>query len=130
MAISTPHNSEPFTTAGNETDQIDVKISLRIIQLFSEGLYSSPNKAVEELVSNSFDAGAESVHIILSPDLRDPDATIVVIDDGEGMNADGLKKHWIIGETTRRSVTGSSRRKPIGQFGIGKLSTYVFPNVA
>ncbi|MCH8164756.1 MAG: ATP-binding protein, partial [Planctomycetes bacterium] len=125
MPISTPHNSEPFTTAGNETDQIDVKISLRIIQLFSEGLYSSPNKAVEELVSNSFDAGAENVHIILSPDLRDPDATIVVIDDGEGMNADGLKQHWIIGETTRRRVTGSSRPKPIGKFGIGKLSTYV-----
>ena len=111
--------------AGNTTDQIDVKISLRIIQLFSEGLYSSPNKAVEELVSNSFDAGAENVHIILSPDPRDSDATIVVIDDGEGMNADGLKKHWIIGESTRRRGTGSSRRKPIGKFGIGKLSTYV-----
>ena len=114
-----------FETAGSETDQIDVKISHRIIQLFSEGLYSSPNKAVEELVSNSFDAGAENVHIILSPDLRDSDATIVVIDDGEGMDADDLKKHWIIGESTRRSVTGSSRRKPIGKFGIGKLSTYV-----
>ncbi len=114
-----------FENAGNTIDQIDVKISHRIIQLFSEGLYSSPNKAVEELVSNSFDAGANNVHIILSPDLRDSDATIVVIDDGEGMNADGLKKHWIIGESTRRSVPGSSRRKPIGKFGIGKLSTYV-----
>ena len=125
MPISKPHNSEPFTTAGNKTDHIDVKISLRIIQLFSEGLYSSSNKAMEELISNSFDAGAENVHIILSPDLRDPDATIVVIDDGEGMNADGLKKHWIIGESTRRRSNGSSRRKPIGKFGIGKLSTYV-----
>ena len=125
MPPSTPDHSEPFTTAGDPTDQIEVKISLRIIQLFSEGLYSSPNKAVEELVSNSFDAGAENVHIILSPDLRDSDATIVVIDDGEGMNADGLKKHWIIGESARRSATGSSRRKPIGKFGIGKLSTYV-----
>jgi hypothetical protein len=118
-------NRDLFEMAGNITDQIDVKISLRIIQLFSEGLYSSPNKAVEELISNSFDAGAENVHIILSPDLRDPDATIVVIDNGEGMNANGLKKHWIIGESTRRRETGSSRRKPIGKFGIGKLSTYV-----
>ncbi len=118
-------NRDLFEMAGNTIDQIDVKISLRIIELFSEGLYSSPNKAMEELVSNSFDAGAENVHIILSPDLRDPDATIVVIDDGEGMNADGLKGHWIIGESTRRGATGSSRRKPIGKFGIGKLSTYV-----
>ena len=58
-------NRELFETAGSTTDQIDVRISLRIIQLFSEGLYSSPNKAVEELVSNSFDAGAENVHVIL-----------------------------------------------------------------
>jgi len=116
---------EAFVEAGSPTDQIDVKISHRIIQLFSEGLYSSPNKAVEELVSNSFDAGALNVHIVLSPDLRDPDATIVVIDDGEGMDNDGLKRHWIIGESTRRRVSGSRRRKPIGKFGIGKLSTYV-----
>jgi len=125
MPNSTSSNPDAFTTAGAQKDQIEVKISHRIIQLFSEGLYSSPNKAVEELVSNSFDAGAENVHIILSPDLRDPDATIVVIDDGEGMNADGLKKHWVIGESTRRSPTRSPRRKPIGKFGIGKLSTYV-----
>ncbi|VFM95013.1 MAG: Restriction endonuclease [Candidatus Kentron sp. G] len=120
-----PSNGNSFETIGSKTDEIDVRISHRIIQLFSEGLYASPNKAVEELVSNSFDAGAENVHIILSPDLRDADATIVVIDDGEGMNPDGLKKHWIIGESTRRKTNGSSRRKPIGKFGIGKLSTYV-----
>lgn len=126
MPNSTPNNPDLFTTAGAETDQIDVKISQRIIHLFSEGLYSSPNKAVEELVSNSFDAGAENVHIILSADLRDSDATIVVIDDGEGMDIDGLKQHWIIGKSTRRRGAGSSsRRKPIGKFGIGKLSTYV-----
>ena len=117
--------SSSYVTAGAETDQINVRISHRIIQLFSEGLYSSPNKAIEELVSNSFDAGANNVHILLAPDLRDPDATIVIIDDGEGMNGDGLKRHWIIGESTRRGASGSSRRKPIGKFGIGKLSTYV-----
>jgi len=114
-----------FEMAGSTTDQIDVKISHRIIQLFSEGLYSSPNKAVEELVSNAFDAGAQNTHIILSPDLRDSMATIAVIDDGEGMDNEGLKMHWIIGESTRRSGNRSSSRKPIGKFGIGKLSTYV-----
>ena len=118
-------NRALFEIAGSTTDQIEVKISHRIIQLFSEGLYSSPNKAVEELVSNSFDAGARNVHIILSTDLRDSDATIVVIDDGEGMNNEDLRKHWVIGESTRRKANGSSKRKPIGKFGIGKLSTYV-----
>jgi hypothetical protein len=125
MSNTTPTGKEPFAVAGDALDHIDVKISHRIIQLFSEGLYSSPNKAIEELVSNSFDAGAQNVHVILSSDLRDPDATIVVIDDGEGMDSNGLKRHWIIGESTRRTPSGSARRKPIGRFGIGKLSTYV-----
>jgi hypothetical protein len=122
---SVGESAERFVVVGNDTDQIDVKISHRIIQLFSEGLYSSPNKAIEELVSNSFDAGAHNVHIVLSPDLRDADATIAVIDDGEGMDVEGLKQHWIIGESLRRKSSGHRTRKPIGKFGIGKLSTYV-----
>jgi len=80
-----------FHEIGKETGKIDVRISYRIIQLFSEGLYSSPNKAVEELVSNSFDAGATNVHVLLAPDLTTDDATIVVIDDGDGMDEDGLR---------------------------------------
>ena len=49
--------SDPiYTTAGNETEKIDVRLSCRIVRLFSEGLYASPNKAIEELVANSFDA--------------------------------------------------------------------------
>ena len=116
---------EEFVSLGQKIDTIDVRISRRIIQLFSEGLYSSPHKAVEELVSNAFDAGAQNVHMVLSPDLTDSDATIVVIDDGEGMDVNALKGHWIIGQTTRRSKASKSGRKPIGKFGIGKLATYV-----
>ena len=125
--MASDHNGsrETFVTVGAETGQIDVKISHRIIQLFSDGLYSSPNKAIEELVSNSFDAGAQNVHVILSADLRAETATIAVLDDGEGMNADGLKDHWIIGRSTRRRSSLLGERKPIGKFGIGKLATYV-----
>ena len=54
-----------FYNIGPKQSDIEVRISYRIIQLFSEGLYSSPNKAIEELVSNSFDAGASNVHVIL-----------------------------------------------------------------
>jgi hypothetical protein len=117
--------NDQFVSIGKKIDKIDVRISYRIIQLFSEGLYSSPHKAIEELVSNSFDAGAQNVHVILSPDLMDPAATIVVIDDGEGMNISALKEHWIIGQSMRRDRPLRLGRKPIGKFGIGKLATYV-----
>ena len=119
-----------FKKLGKQTDKIDVVISYQIIHLFSEGLYSSPNKAVEELVANSFDVGATDVHVILSPSLVTPDATIVVIDNGIGMDNDGLKKHWIIGVSDKRQPNRSNpkNRKQIGKFGIGKLATYVLAN--
>jgi len=80
-----------FYMLGKEKSDIEVRISYRIIQLFSEGLYSSPNKAIEELVSNSFDAGANNVHIVLASDLSADDASITVIDDGAGMDEKGLQ---------------------------------------
>ena len=45
-------NEPTFVTIGSATDKIQVRLSYRIIELFSEGLYASPNKAVEELVAN------------------------------------------------------------------------------
>ena len=53
---------------GEVIDKIPVEISYRIIELFSAGLYSSPNKAFEELVSNSYDAGATEVGVYIPYD--------------------------------------------------------------
>jgi hypothetical protein len=119
-----------FYDIGKATGQIDVRVSYRIIQLFSEGLYSSPNKAVEELVSNAWDAGAEHVHVILPADRDRPDSQIVVLDDGIGMDETGLREHWLLGTSNKRLPTASTPkgRKPIGKFGIGKLATYVLAN--
>lgn len=124
MAID-PH----YSTAGKEKDKIDVRLSYRIVRLFSEGLYASPNKAIEELVANSFDAGALRVAVVLPMDFHDQGATIAVIDDGEGMDADGLKLHWLIGKSLKRELGKLPLgRKQIGKFGIGKLATYVLAN--
>ena len=122
-------NEPTFSAIGDETGSIDVRLSYRIVELFSEGLYTSPNKAVEELVANSFDAGARHVHVLLSSNLHDQDATIVVFDDGEGMDQDGLRRHWLIGISNKRKLSALPRgRQQIGKFGIGKLATYVLAN--
>jgi hypothetical protein len=120
-------NEPTFVAIGNATDKINVRLSYRIIELFSEGLYASPNKAIEELVANSFDAGAQTVQVILSANLHDQDASIVVIDDGGGMGVEGLKQHWLIGVSNKRHLGDKlpRGRQQIGQFGIGKLATYV-----
>ncbi len=121
--------SPHFVSAGTETDSIDVRLSYRIVSLFSEGLYASPNKAIEELVANSFDAGARKVAVFLPTDFHDQSATIAVVDDGEGMDAAGLKQHWLIGKSIKRELANLPLgRQQIGKFGIGKLATYVLAN--
>ncbi|HTV55284.1 MAG TPA: ATP-binding protein, partial [Terriglobia bacterium] len=78
-------------------------------------------------VSNAFDAGAMNVHVILPADFIAEGATIVVVDDGTGMDEQGLNEHWLIGVSHKRdtSRTVPKGRKQIGKFGIGKLATYV-----
>ena len=68
---------------------IPVPISYEIIQLFSEGLYQSPQKAIEELVTNGFDAGAQNVRVVL-PSASDKATlateSLFVVDDGTGID--------------------------------------------
>lgn len=101
LVMATPPR---FASIGKTAGKIDVRLSYRIVELFSEGLYASPNKALEELVANSFDAGALHVQLLLSPNLEAQDATIVVIDDGAGMGAEGLTQHWLIGSSNKREA--------------------------
>lgn len=111
-------------TVGQIIDQIPVEISYKIIELFSAGLYSSPNKAFEELVSNSYDADATKVCVHVPLDKSLPNSILWVADNGISMDADGLKLFWKIGTSTKRD-TQIKNRLPIGKFGIGKLATYI-----
>ncbi|WP_342648242.1 ATP-binding protein [Mucilaginibacter sp. CSA2-8R] len=114
-------------TSGTKIDEIPVEISYRIIELFSAGLYSSPNKAFEELVSNSYDAGASKVSVQVPIDKTLPESVLWVCDNGESMGKDGLKQFWKIGSSTKRAIEKTDRLV-IGKFGIGKLATYILTN--
>ena len=111
-------------TFGNKIDQIPVTISYRIIELFSAGLYSSPNKAFEELVSNSYDAMATKVSVYVPSDKSTESSIMWVCDNGTSMNSEELKQFWAIGRSHKKDIT-ESERMPIGKFGIGKLATYI-----
>lgn len=119
-------NEKDIHNSGNKIDQIEVKISYKIIELFSAGLYSSPNKAFEELICNSYDAGASIVSVYIPEDLTLEGSYIFVADNGEGLNKKELKDLWLIGESQKRkNGEKGKKRLQIGQFGIGKLSTYI-----
>ena len=115
-----------------EVDQIPVRISYEIIRLFSEGLYRGPNKAVEELVCNSYDADAKNVRIVLpkttaeETDFSESQSSLWVIDDGCGMDEDGFRHLWRVADSNKsREIHSATKRALIGQFGIGKLAAYV-----
>jgi hypothetical protein len=111
-------------TIGTPAERIPVELSYQIIHHFSAGLYTSPNKAIEELVSNSYDAFATHVDVMLPENLSAKEATVWVVDNGQAMDIAGFHDLWLIGESRKRDAE-SSERPPIGKFGIGKLATYV-----
>src|SRR5258708_22792460 len=92
--LSTPVALESI---GHETTRIPVELSARFLEHFSEQLYSSPQKAFEELISNGWDAGANRVDVRVSPDLKtNSAATMAVLDNGASMDQEGLKQLWHI----------------------------------
>lgn len=116
-----------FASLGTELKKIPVHINYDIIRLFSEGLYRSPHKAIEELVSNGYDAGANHVHILLPETSGGSQSNqlLWVIDDGVGLDEEGFRVLWQIAESPKTSSDSLNGRLPIGQFGIGKLAAYV-----
>lgn len=116
-----------LTDSGRPRPDVAVRVSREIVTLLSEQLYSSPLKAIEELVVNSFDADASVCRLAIPTSLTD-DATspLVVYDDGVGMDEAGLSDLWHVGHSNKREevIQKQRSRQQIGKFGIGKLATY------
>ena len=110
---------------GRESADIHVELSTRFLEHFSEHMYSSPQKAFEELISNGWDAGADYVDVRVSSDLQLPNATMSVLDNGSSMDEEGLRQLWRIAFSPKTDNAVQHGRQVIGKFGIGKLATYV-----
>ena len=117
-----------IATAGHAVTEITARFSPQMLGLFSDHLYSSANKAFEELVTNSWDAQATTVYVTLPEDLKSENAAIFILDNGNSMDVDGLQQMWSIAESNKRTNQLNSGRRKIGKFGIGKLATYTLCN--
>lgn len=117
---------------GEKVDKVTLQVDYQIIEHFSQNLYGSPNKAIEELVANSFDAFATHVRVFtIGPHTS---TRILVWDNGESMDIEGLKRLWWIAKSpksngNRESQKDGRTRKIIGKFGIGKFASYSVGNV-
>jgi hypothetical protein len=112
--------SDDVAALSIESKSVQVQVSYEVIKLFSEQLYASPVKAIEELVVNSWDAEASTCSVLVDLDAERP--LIAVFDDGKGMTLQQLENLWHIGVSNKPKIT--STRKQIGKFGIGKLASY------
>src|SRR5580692_10989991 len=110
-----PEGEATPETIGTERGKLKVEVSPQFLHHFSEQLYSSPQKAFEELISNGWDAGADYVDVRVSPDLASKTATLCVLDNGVSMDADGLRQLWHIAFSPKSGKIEEHGRKLIGQ---------------
>ncbi|KAB7492746.1 hypothetical protein CDA56_20970 [Klebsiella michiganensis] len=99
-------------------------LSARVPMQLGRESISSSTVAVSELIKNGYDADAESVHVEFY--LRESPAlsTMVIRDDGNGMDADTIYDHWLkIGTDFKNGVELSINKKRVltGAKGLGRL---------
>ena len=93
------------------------KFSLEVLNHLGRGLYRSFATVVAEAISNSWDAEAKVVNILIEKD------RLTISDDGKGMNeADFQNKFLEVGYSRREDSKNVSKRNVIGRKGIGKLA--------
>jgi len=99
--------------------RIPVTVDKSHIITIGERLYGESIELVRELVNNAYDADATRVNVQISKN------RIVVEDNGNGMDLEGLKEYFNIGSPQKKLLKKSPRfaREMIGQFGIGKFSS-------
>jgi len=96
-------------------------ISLSILNHLGRNLYRSFITVLGEAISNSWDADAKNVHIVINKDKN----TLVIKDDGRGMNSDDFQNKFLkIGYSKRKNdISATENGRPfIGRKGIGKLA--------
>ena len=98
---------------------IEVTVDKSHIVTIGERLYGESIELIRELVNNAYDADATEVKVIIKDD------TVVVEDDGIGMDINGLRQYFNIGSTLKRDNPKSPKfgRDRIGEFGIGKFAS-------
>lgn len=109
--------------------ELVMSISLNALEHLGINLYSNIPAVLSEIVANAWDADAQNVVVTVDK----ATGTIIIEDDGIGMNRDAVIDQFLNVGFKRREILGEntpSGRKPMGRKGIGKLSIFSIAQIA
>ena len=122
---------QPLNGAGQAENDLVLRFSHNVIEHLGLKLYQNkPTNVLAELVSNSWDAEAERVWILLRTTGLGEPSSVIVADDGVGMTDAVLRDSYLLvgkrrrqaSDPTEKSVNGL--RYLMGRKGIGKLAPF------
>ncbi len=114
------------TTSGQK--RLSLRFHGRVLDHLGIQMYQSPVAAIAELISNSWDADAENVHVNL-PTSLEPDSIIEIKDDGLGMTFEECQQKYLNVGWNRRGNNPAAlslkyHRPILGRKGIGKFAGF------
>ncbi len=103
----------------NEASYLTITVDKSHIITIGERLYEQSIELIRELVNNAYDADATRVDVTVT------EKEIIVADNGEGMDMEGLRQYFNVGSAEKliNPISPRFRRNRIGQFGIGKFAS-------
>ena len=112
----------------SEIIKANFKARSHILSLLGDELIGSDNLALFELVKNSYDADATKVNITFK-NLGSSDISLIIEDDGIGMDKNVLLNSWLeIGTDFKRGenrkVSEKFKRESLGEKGVGRLAIH------
>lgn len=122
--------SDEHETQIAESDFV-LRFSHNVIEHLGLKLYQNkPTHVIAELVSNAWDAEATHVWISLRTNKLGEPSSVIVADDGVGMNKESLKNNYLLVGKKKRSAKNPSEKSVggsrylMGRKGIGKLAPF------
>jgi len=115
-----------------------VEVDANVVRQLGEELITDAEQALLELIKNAYDADAQVARVIVNTEdateerarKRNLKGSIVVEDDGAGMNLDTIQRGWLtISLSMKKSLKDQGKktpifhRTPLGDKGLGRLGT-------